>query len=164
MKSLGATWIFITWEAPDKIEYPGATTSYEIRINNSHTDAGPLLLTTGNNETFFNVTGLLPGTAYELTVVAVSQVGDMVAKSGIDANFVVKQTEITGESIESGTAISQYHIYYVYQFSHTLCKFELVLPVIGKLASILISWLPDLFMQWAISCVEKITEPVWGQG
>ena len=31
--------------------------------------------------TFFNVTGLLPGTTYELTVVAVSQGGDIVARS-----------------------------------------------------------------------------------
>ena len=97
VKSLGATWIFITWEphAPNKVGYP--TISYEVRINNSHIDAGPLLLTTGNYETFINVTGLLPDTTYELTVMAVSQVGDAIARSGINANFVVKRTEVTGE-------------------------------------------------------------------
>jgi hypothetical protein len=105
VKSIGATWIFITWEMLDTTEYP-ITTSYEITANNSRTDVGPLLLTTGNNDTFFNVTGLLPGTTYELTVVAVSQLGDVIAKSGIDANFVVKRTEFTGE-----TTISQYHRY-----------------------------------------------------
>ena len=95
VKSLGATWIFITWElrAPNKTEYP--TICYEVRINNSHIDAGPL--TTGNNETFFNVSGLLPGTTYELTVVAVSRVGDAIARSGINANFLVKRTEVTGD-------------------------------------------------------------------
>ena len=68
--------------------------SYKVRINNFHIDAGPL--TTGNNETF-NMTGLLPGTTYELAVVVVSRVGDAIARNGINANFLVKQTEVTGD-------------------------------------------------------------------
>ena len=94
-KVVGATWIFLTWEAPDMTEYP--TTSYEIRRNDSQIESSPLLLTTGNNDTFFNVTDLLPGTTYELTVVAVSRVGDVIAKSEVDDNFVVQRTEVTGE-------------------------------------------------------------------
>ena len=69
--------------------------SYKVRINNFHIDAGPL--TIGNNETFFNMTGLLPGMTYELAVVVVSRVGDAIARSGINANFLVKQTEVTGD-------------------------------------------------------------------
>ena len=107
VKSVGATWIFLTWEAPDNTEYP--TTNYEIRRNNSQTDAGPLLLNTGNNDTFFNVTGLLPGTTYELAVVAVSHIGNMIAKSGIDGNFVVKRTEVTGE-LNLGEQLANIHL------------------------------------------------------
>ena len=37
-------------------------------------------MTTITTATFFNVTGLLPGTIYELTVVAVSKGGDVIAR------------------------------------------------------------------------------------
>ena len=93
MKSVGATWLFITWTSQVKAEYP--VTSYEIKQNSSDTAA--LMLSTTNNDTFYNVTGLLPGITYELSVVAVSQVGDVIAKSRIGNNFVVKMTEVTGE-------------------------------------------------------------------
>ena len=45
------------------------------------TTAEVLTRNTTNNSTLFNVTGLLPGATYELTVVAVSQGGDIVATS-----------------------------------------------------------------------------------
>ena len=51
---------------------------------------------TSTNATFFDVTGLLPGTTYELTVVAVSQGGDVVATSEPSAPIVVT-TELSGE-------------------------------------------------------------------
>ena len=40
------------------------------------------------NVTYFNVTGLLPGTTYELTVVAVSQGGGINARS-VESDSVV---------------------------------------------------------------------------
>ena len=49
---------------------------------------------TTTNVTFFNVTGLLPGTTYELTVVAVSQQGDVVAKS-VPSHPVITPTRVT---------------------------------------------------------------------
>ena len=51
---------------------------------------------TSTNASFFDVTGLLPGITYELTVVAVSQGGDVVATSEPSTSMVVT-TELTGE-------------------------------------------------------------------
>ena len=51
---------------------------------------------TTTNVTFFNVIGLLPGTTYELTVVAVSQGGDVIAKSQ-PSDPVVCMTGVTGQ-------------------------------------------------------------------
>ena len=51
---------------------------------------------TTSNSTFFNVTGLLPGTTYELTVVAVSQGGDIFAESQASDSIQV-MTRITGK-------------------------------------------------------------------
>ena len=45
----------------------------------------------------FNVTGLLPGTTYELTVVAVSQGGNVVARSQ-SSNSLQITTTVTGNS------------------------------------------------------------------
>ena len=48
------------------------------------------------NETLYNVTGLLPGTTYELTVVAVSQGGEIVATSQ-PSDSVINSTGFTGQ-------------------------------------------------------------------
>ena len=49
-----------------------------------------------SNETFFNVTGLLPGTTYELTVVAVSQGGNVIARSQ-PSDPIIDTTGVTGQ-------------------------------------------------------------------
>ena len=51
---------------------------------------------TSSNATFLNVTGLLPGTTYELTVVAVSQGGDILAISK-PSDPAVHTTNVTGQ-------------------------------------------------------------------
>ena len=51
---------------------------------------------TTTNVTLFNVTGLLPGTTYELTVVAGSQGGEIVATSQ-PSNPVIHMTGVTGQ-------------------------------------------------------------------
>ena len=48
--------------------------------------------------TSYNVTGLLPGTTYELTVVAVSQGGNIIAE-GQPSSPIVNTTGVTGMSI-----------------------------------------------------------------
>ena len=63
-----------------------------------HAESDKVSTSTISNETFYNVTGLLPGTSYELTVVAVSQGGDVVAKS-LAREPIVNTTGVTGWSI-----------------------------------------------------------------
>ena len=51
---------------------------------------------TSTNATFYNVTGLLPGTTYVLTVVAVSQGGDIFAVSELsDPQTII--TDVIGQ-------------------------------------------------------------------
>ena len=52
-------------------------------------------VSTMSSVTAFNATGLLPGTAYELSVVAVSQGGDVIAKSP-ESEPAQATTEVTG--------------------------------------------------------------------
>ena len=85
------------WDAP--FNFDSSISFYTINARNLNSSEGmdELAVTnTSTNATFFNVTGLLPGTTYELTVVAVSQGGDVVATSEPSTSMVVT-TELTGE-------------------------------------------------------------------
>ena len=75
-ESIGATWIHISWDPP--VMADSLISHYEIT---ARTDIAMVTVITANNNTFFNITGLLPGTTYDLTVVAVSQGGDVIARS-----------------------------------------------------------------------------------
>ena len=66
-------------------------------LNATGDDVVNVVRNTSTNSTFFNVTGLLPGTTYELTVVAVSLVSDIIAK-GQASDPVVRTTEVTGNN------------------------------------------------------------------
>ena len=91
-----ATSIRICWIAP--VDSFSPITFYSISIwNLSSTDAmaSVVVVNTATNDTFLNVTGLLPGTTYELTVVAVSQVGDIVARSKA-SDPIIHTTNNTG--------------------------------------------------------------------
>ena len=57
-----------------------------------------MVINTITNETFSDVTGLLPGTTYELTVVAVSQGGSVIAESQASSP-ILNTTGVTGRSI-----------------------------------------------------------------
>ena len=70
MESTEATSISISWKPPTanslRVLY------YLINADNSVNSIADIIqVNTTNNRTFFNVTGLLPGITYELTVVAV---------------------------------------------------------------------------------------------
>ena len=59
-------------------------TFYSIKAHNLNATGGmgtTIVRNTTTNATFFNVFDLLPGTTYELTVVAVSQGGNVTAMS-----------------------------------------------------------------------------------
>ena len=89
--------IRISWVAPMEANSP--ITFYLIsacNLNSTDGMVGIILLT---NDTRFNITGLLPGTTYEMTVVAVSQGGDIVARSEA-SDLVIHTTDSTGESVK----------------------------------------------------------------
>ena len=75
VETIEAVYTLIHWEAPFVAKSP--ISCYAINTHNlNRTAAGRkndvVVVNTITNVTFFNVTGLLPGTTYELTVVAVS--------------------------------------------------------------------------------------------
>ena len=89
--------MLVAWNPPGTTETP--ITYYSIRAHNLNvTNAwiDIIVKNTSTNTSFANVTGLLPGTTYELTVVAVSQVAHIIALSQPSDPFV-ETTEMTGE-------------------------------------------------------------------
>ena len=85
------------WDTPFNFDFPISFYTINTRSLNSFRGMNALIVTnTSTNATFFNVTGLLPGTTYKLTVVAVSQGGDVVATSEPSAPKV-ETTQFTGE-------------------------------------------------------------------
>ena len=67
-------------------------------LNNTQSEGDKVITNTISNKTFYSVTGLLPGTTYELTVVAVSQGGNVIAESQ-PSRPIVNTTGVTGLSI-----------------------------------------------------------------
>ena len=95
IQNIGTTWASISWDPPLMAEFP--VSCYDILAQ--AVDLHTLNRTTANNSTFFNVTGPLPGTTHELTVVAVSQGGDVVARSQ-PSNCIQGTTAVIGKTVE----------------------------------------------------------------
>ena len=89
------------WEAPVQSD---SHISYYIlsicNLNNTQSEGDKVITNTISNETLYSVTGLLPGTTYELTVVAVSQEGDIIALSQASIP-IIHTTGVTGLSIQA---------------------------------------------------------------
>ena len=86
IESSGATWAFISWTGPLVAVSP--ISYYEITIQ--AVDSGEIvILTTTTNTTNFNVTSLLTGTSHELAVVAISEDGNITARSLESASVVI---------------------------------------------------------------------------
>lgn len=87
----------LCWEAP--LEADSSISFYTISARNLNSTArgmdGTVTRNTTNNSTLFTLTGLLPGTTYEVTVVAVSQGGEVFAKSGASEPIILT-TGFTG--------------------------------------------------------------------
>ena len=98
MESTEATSIHISWRPPTLASLH--VFSYLINANNPNSTDDIKKANTTN--TFFNVTGLLPGTTYELTVVAVYEGsgGENVAMSQ-PSNSAITTTEFTGMVLNS---------------------------------------------------------------
>ena len=94
-----ATSFGVSWAAPFEADSP--ISHYVINaVNLNGTGVMSMVVTanTTTNATSFNVTGLLPGTTYEMAVVAASQGGDIVAKS-LASDPVVDSTDVTGQLV-----------------------------------------------------------------
>ena len=97
--TIGATYFRVSWEEPRDILSP--ISYYLVNINylnstdNLRVDDAFIRNTT-TDVRIFNITDLLPGTTYGLTVVAVSQGGDVVATSE-PSEPVVRTTGFTGQ-------------------------------------------------------------------
>ena len=90
-----ATSFRVRWQ--DLLTFDSPISYYVITATNlNDTTAEVLKRNTTTNSTFFNVTGLLPGTTYELTVAAVSQGGSVIAM-GEPSDPVVRTTGFTGQ-------------------------------------------------------------------
>ena len=98
VKESEATLFQICWEAPVQSDSPVSYYLLRACNLNSSAESNKVISNTISNETFFSVTGLLPGTTYELTVVAVSQGGNIVAES-LPSEPIVNTTGVTGWSI-----------------------------------------------------------------
>ena len=105
-----ATSISLYWEPPYETIYP--VLYYVIYVDNENTTTMDsemnkvIAVNTSTNATFFKVTGLLPGTTYELTVVAVSKGGDIVASSeAIHSNSVKATTPFSGNLIQQNKPV-----------------------------------------------------------
>ena len=76
VQNIGATWVNLRWEPPLEVDFP--ISYYEIIAASAVDD---VQLFTPDNNTFINVTGLSPDTAYNLNVVAVIEAGEVLARS-----------------------------------------------------------------------------------
>ena len=96
VKESEATLFQVCWEA--SVQSDSHISYYLLRVcnlNSTQAEDDKVTATTISNDTFYSVTGLLPGTTYELTVVAVSQGGDVVARSQ-PSDPIVDKTGVTG--------------------------------------------------------------------
>ena len=91
IESTGATWAFISWTAP---LVDDSLISY-YKIATRAVDTGEICTSmTTTNATNFNVTGFVPGISYELTIVAVSEYGNITARSVASRPVVIILTGI----------------------------------------------------------------------
>ena len=101
VKESDATLFQVCWEAP--VQSDSHISYYLLRacnLNSTQAEDDKVTTATISNETFYSVTGLLPGTTYELTVVAVSQGGDVIAESQASGP-IVNTTGVTGLFIQA---------------------------------------------------------------
>ena len=93
VERFAATSISISWKPPItnrlRVQY------YLINVNNSMND-DIMQVNTTTNVTFYNVTGLLPGTTYELTVVTVYTDGGANVAMSQASGSVTATTGFTG--------------------------------------------------------------------
>lgn len=95
--SVSETWISIRWQHPDDVGSHGIS-YYSIVVyqrSNGTVQDSVSMLSTQNNITQWNITGLFPGTVVQIQVGAVSTYGDVIA-TGPFSNTLETQLNTTG--------------------------------------------------------------------
>ena len=94
---IGATFARVCWQPPSFRGIP-TVSRYLIIVTQVNSTAQPLNLTTTDATRDFNVTGLAPGTTYEFHVMAISESGLVVGRSGLSEPFTAT-TNFTGTCV-----------------------------------------------------------------
>ena len=92
--NIEATSAYIQWSPPSESNSP--ISHYLINVVQAGSPGGALVVN-ATVLTSFNMTDLLPGTTYELTVVAVSQGGNVIAKSQPSSSVTIT-TRFSGKT------------------------------------------------------------------
>ena len=108
LETVGATWIKITWESPLIVEFP--ISRYKVIARATDNPNIIIRMSTLNNNTFINVTDLIPGT-YNVTVVAVIEADEVVARGAESASLRNIRTGFTGNSIRIEVDYHNIHSY-----------------------------------------------------
>ena len=94
VESIGATWATVHWTAPPA----GVSMISRYEVIALEVD-GPRQLvntTASGNSTSFNITGLSPAVTYDVFIVAVSEGGNVIAKS-IESTSIRNTTSVAGQ-------------------------------------------------------------------
>ena len=93
-----STSIYIRWSLPPRNCSSILFHFISVQNLNCSVDAGEVVVNTTNNATSFNVTGLLPGTTYAVTVTVVAVCNDYntIATRNFN-NTVIRTTHFTGQ-------------------------------------------------------------------
>ena len=94
--NIQTTSAFIQWNPPSENNSPISYYLINVLPIRPGSAGEVLVVNTTTILTSYNVTGLLPGTTYELTVVAVSQGGNVIAKSR-PSNSITITTRFSGK-------------------------------------------------------------------
>ena len=130
-----ATSFGVSWAAPFEADSP--ISHYVINAVNLNSTGVMSMVVTANtttNATSFNVTGLLPGTTYEMAVVAASQGGDIVAKS-LASDPVVDSTDVTGQLVNKAN-----HMSVVYHHVYTVPSIKMCNTSVSASSDVTVTW------------------------
>ena len=97
VENADATSIRVHWEAPYLVTSSSISYYLIIAYNLNSSDGIATEANTTTNATIFTISGLIPGTTYELILVAVSQGGDVIAKSEPSESVIVETAMLTGK-------------------------------------------------------------------
>ena len=96
LEEVGPTWVFLSWER--SFLSSAMISFYEIVAQAVNSDAAATMnISTSDDRTHFNVTGLIPGATYKISVVAVSEHGAGMTLRSLPSVPIEFMTESLGK-------------------------------------------------------------------